>query len=114
MFGVGGLEILIVGVIALLVVGPKELPGLMRIIGRFVGKVRAYARHFTQGIDNIVREAELEEMEKQWKRQNEEIMKRFPADLYDEQPPMAPEDEVAREGDAAPKPGTNSGGDERP
>ena len=88
MFGIGGLELLVVGVIALLVVGPKELPGLMRVVGRFVGKLRAYARHFTQGIDNIVREAELEEMEKEWKRQNEDIMKRYPADLYDEQPPM--------------------------
>ena len=114
MFGIGGLEILVVGVIALLVVGPKELPGLMRIIGRFVGKMRAYARHFTAGIDNIVREAELEEMEKQWKRQNEEIMKRFPAGLYDEQPPMAPEDDGARGGDAAQEPRTKPDGDERP
>ncbi|WP_265564330.1 Sec-independent protein translocase subunit TatA/TatB [Sphingomicrobium arenosum] len=110
MFGIGGIEILIVGVMALLVVGPKELPGLMRIIGRGVGKARAYARHFTAGIDNIVREAELEEMEKQWKRQNEEIMKRFPADLYDEQPPLAGEQDVPREGDATPP---RPDGDER-
>lgn len=85
MFGIGTIELLVVAIAALLFVGPQQLPGAMRTVGRGVGKMRAYARHFTSGIDAIVREAELEEMEKQWKAQNEEIMRQFPADLYEEQ-----------------------------
>ena len=82
MFGIGTIELLVVAIAALLFVGPKELPGAMRTVGRGVGKMRAYARHFTAGIDNIVREAELEEMEKQWKAQNEAIMRDFPDEQY--------------------------------
>ncbi|MEN3972001.1 Sec-independent protein translocase protein TatB [Sphingomicrobium sp. XHP0235] len=84
MFGIGSVELLVVAIAALLFVGPKELPTAMRAVGRFVGKVRAYTRHFTAGIDAVVREAELEEMEKQWKAQNEAIMAEFPSDMYAE------------------------------
>jgi sec-independent protein translocase protein TatB len=42
--------------------------------------VRAHARHFTAGVENIMREAELEEMEKRWREENERIMKQFPVD----------------------------------
>ena len=82
MFGIGSMELLVVALIALLVIGPAELPTAMRSVGRFVGKIRAYTRHFTAGIDAVVREAELEEMEKQWKAQNEAIMAQFPADQF--------------------------------
>ncbi|MCM8557548.1 Sec-independent protein translocase protein TatB [Sphingomicrobium sediminis] len=82
MFGIGTIELLVVAIATLLFVGPKQLPVVMRTVGRWVGKMRAYVRHFNAGIDNIVREAELEEMEKQWKAQNEAIMAQFPADQY--------------------------------
>ena len=82
MFGIGSFELLVVAVAALLFVGPKELPGLMRTVGRFIGKVRAYTRHFTAGIDAVVREAEMEEMEKQWKAQNAAIMAEFPPEQF--------------------------------
>ena len=49
--------------LALIFIGPKELPTTMRTVGRWVGRVRAHARHFTSGIENMMREAELEEME---------------------------------------------------
>ena len=80
MFGIDASELLVVAVIALLFIGPKELPRVMMMIGRWVGKIRGYARHFTSGIENVIREAELEEMEKTWREQNEQIMKQFPPD----------------------------------
>ena len=80
MFGVDTSELLVVAVVALLFIGPKELPRVMMMVGRWVGKIRGYARHFTSGIENVIREAELEEMEKTWREQNEQIMKQFPPD----------------------------------
>ena len=78
MFGVDTTEFLIVAVAALIFIGPKELPGAMRSVGRWVGKARAHARHFTAGIENMMREAELEEMEKRWREENERIMREHP------------------------------------
>ena len=80
MFGVDSSELFIVAVLALIFIGPKELPSTMRTVGRLVGRVRAHARHFTAGIENIMREAELEEMEKRWREENERIMAQFPVD----------------------------------
>ncbi|GAA4022623.1 hypothetical protein GCM10022280_24120 [Sphingomonas swuensis] len=81
MFGVDSSELFIVAVLALIFIGPKELPATMRTVGRWVGKARAHARHFTSGIENMMREAELEEMEKRWREENERIMREFPAAL---------------------------------
>ena len=78
MFGVDSTELIIVAVLALLFIGPKELPTTMRTVGRWVGKVRAMSRHFTSGVEAIIREAELEEMEKKWREENERIMREHP------------------------------------
>ena len=80
MFGVDTSEFLIVAVFALLFIGPKELPRVMMQVGRWVGKVRGYARHFTSGIENVIREAELEEMEKKWREDNQKILAQYPAE----------------------------------
>jgi sec-independent protein translocase protein TatB len=79
MFGVDTSELLVVAVLALLFIGPKELPRTMLTVGRWVGRMRGYARHFTAGIENVVREAELEEMERKWREENERIMRDYPA-----------------------------------
>ena len=89
MFGVDSFELLIVAVLALLFIGPKELPRVMLQIGRWVGKVRGYARHFTSGIENVMREAELEEMEKKWREENQRILAQYPADAYYPEPEPA-------------------------
>lgn len=86
MFGVDTSELLVVAVMALLFIGPKELPRVMMMVGRWIGKIRGYARHFTSGIENVIREAELEEMEKTWREQNEQILKQFPSDATYEEP----------------------------
>ena len=81
MFGVDSLELFIVAIAALIFIGPKDLPVAMRTVGRWVGKIRAHARHFTSGIENMMREAELEEMEKKWREENERIMREHPVAL---------------------------------
>lgn len=78
MFDVAPTELLLVVVVALVVIGPKDLPKAMRFVGKWVGKARGMARHFRAGLDTMMREAELEELEKQWRAQNEAIMREFP------------------------------------
>jgi sec-independent protein translocase protein TatB len=79
MFDIGAAELLVIIVVAVIVIGPKDLPLAMRVAGRWIGKMRRISAHFRSGIDAMVREAELEEMEKKWKAQNEEIMRRSAA-----------------------------------
>ena len=79
MFGVDSTELAVVAILALIFIGPKDLPKVMRTVGYWVGRVRGMARHFTSGIENMMREAELEEMEKKWREENERIMQPAPA-----------------------------------
>ncbi|MEO6581648.1 MAG: twin-arginine translocase TatA/TatE family subunit [Sphingomicrobium sp.] len=80
MFGVDSSELIVVAVLALLFIGPKELPRTMMTVGRWVGQIRGYARHFTSGVENVIREAELEEMDRKWREENERILSIHPAD----------------------------------
>ncbi|WP_341633124.1 Sec-independent protein translocase protein TatB [Sphingomonas agri] len=96
MFGVDSSELAVVAILALIFIGPKDLPKVMRTVGYWVGRVRGMARHFTAGLENMVREAELEEMEKRWREENERIMRLHPAQPEhgevgqpDEMPPVA-------------------------
>ncbi len=79
MFDIGAAELLVIIIVAVVVIGPKDLPLAMRVAGRWIGKLRRVSAHFRSGIDTMVREAELEDMEKKWKAQNEEIMRRSAA-----------------------------------
>lgn len=79
MFGVDTSELILLAVLALVFIGPKDLPMALRTLGRWVGQVRALARHFTSGVEAMIREAELEEMERKWREENERIMREFPA-----------------------------------
>ena len=78
MFDIGASELLVIAIVAILVIGPKDMPLAMRTAGRWIGKIRRVSAHFRSGIDAMIREAELEEMEKKWKAQNEAIMQRSP------------------------------------
>ena len=96
MFGIDSSELAVVVILALIFIGPKDLPKVMRTVGYWVGRVRGMARHFTAGLENMVREAELEELEKRWKEENERIMQAHPPDAHypepgqpDEMPPVA-------------------------
>jgi sec-independent protein translocase protein TatB len=79
MFGVDSTELAVVAILALIFIGPKDLPRVLRTIGYWVGRVRGMARHFTSGIENMMRDAELEEMEKRWREENERILRLHPA-----------------------------------
>ncbi len=74
MFGIDSSEFLLIAVVALLVIGPKDLPRVMRLVGGWVGRGRAMTRHLRSGFDTMMREAEMEEMQKQWAKQNADIM----------------------------------------
>ena len=96
MFGIDSSELAVVVILALIFIGPKDLPKVMRTVGYWVGRARGMARHFTAGIENMVREAELEEMEKRWREENERIMQIHPPGAQypepgrpDEMPPVA-------------------------
>jgi sec-independent protein translocase protein TatB len=78
MFDIGAPELLLIVVIAIIVIGPKDLPMALRTAGRWVAKMRRASSHFRTGIDAMIREAELEEMERKWKAQNEAIMREHP------------------------------------
>ncbi len=107
MFGIDSGELLIIAVVALVVIGPKDLPRMMRAIGNFVGKARGMASHFRSGVDNMIRESELADMEKKWKSDNEKIMREHPL-LPTPSDPEGHEDWAAKEdagaGEAWPEP----------
>ncbi len=75
MFGIDSSELAIIALVALLVIGPKDLPRVMRSVGNWIAKGRAMTRHVRSGFDTMMREAEMEEMQKLWAAQNEAIMK---------------------------------------
>ena len=106
MFGVDTTELLIIAVAALIFIGPKDLPRVMRTVGYWIGRARGMARHFTAGVETMMREAELEEMEKKWREENERIMREYPptGDYPDPPPPPLPPPDSAPVEDDDPRP----------
>lgn len=78
LFDIAPSEFLLTAVVAVVVIGPKDMPRAMRTIGKWMGTVRRVSGHFRSGIETMIREAEMEEMEKKWREQNEAIMKANP------------------------------------
>lgn len=78
MFDVGASELFLIVVVAVVVIGPKDMPMALRTAGRWIGKMRKVSNHFRSGLDAMVREAELEDMERKWREQNDAIMKASP------------------------------------
>jgi sec-independent protein translocase protein TatB len=67
MFDIGWSELLVIAVVAIVVVGPKELPRLMRIFGHYVGKLRRMAADFQRQFEEAVRDTEIDEVRKAMK-----------------------------------------------
>lgn len=85
MFDIGATELLVIVIVAIVVIGPKDLPVALRTAGRWIGNIRRVSGHFRTGIETMIREAEMEDMEKKWREQNERIMAEHPA--VEAQPP---------------------------
>lgn len=64
MLDIGWPELLIVALVTIIVVGPKELPRVLRTVTQMVRKLRAMANEFQSGIDDLAREAELDDLKK--------------------------------------------------
>ncbi|GAB5487936.1 MAG: hypothetical protein Pars2KO_15060 [Parasphingorhabdus sp.] len=79
MFDIGFPEMAVIAMIAVVVIGPSELPRALATAGKWMGKARGVMANFRTGLDAMVREAELQEMEKKWASENERIMKEHPA-----------------------------------
>ncbi len=63
--GIGGLEYLIIGIVALVVVGPERLPGMLRQMGKWVAKMRGMANEFRSSFDEMARQSELDDLRKE-------------------------------------------------
>lgn len=87
MLDLGASELLLIVIVAVIVIGPKDLPLALRTAGKWIGKLRRLSGHFRTGLDAMIREAEMDEMEKKWKTQNEQIMRQDPATLPVESEP---------------------------
>lgn len=79
MFDIGASELLVIVIVAVLVIGPKDMPLALRTAGRWIGKVRRVSAHFRTGFDAMVREAEMQDMEEKWRAQNARIMAENPS-----------------------------------
>lgn len=87
MFDIGPDELLLIVVVAVIVIGPKDLPLALRTAGRWMGKMRKVSGHFRTGLEAMIREAEMQEMEEKWREQNAKIMREHPADAPPEVEP---------------------------
>ncbi|MEX2128729.1 MAG: Sec-independent protein translocase protein TatB [Xanthobacteraceae bacterium] len=73
MFDIGWSELVVIGVVALIVIGPKELPGLLRNIGQVMTKLRRMASEFQGQFQDALREAELDDLRKQAEKFSSDI-----------------------------------------
>ncbi|WP_337995463.1 Sec-independent protein translocase protein TatB [Oleispirillum naphthae] len=64
MFDIGGWELALVVVVAVFVIGPNELPATLRTLGRVIGRLRALSAGFRNQLDEMIREAELDDLRK--------------------------------------------------
>ncbi len=85
MFDIASSEFLLVMLVALVVIGPKDLPRVLSAVGKWVGKARGVAAQFRSGFDEMVRESELQDLEKKWKAENDRIMQAHPPASFHEE-----------------------------
>ena len=93
MLDLGWSEMLLIALAAIVVIGPKDLPQVLRTVGQWTGRARRVAREFKDSVDDMVRDSELEEL-----RRETEQMSRF--SIEEPKPPAGP----PAEPEAAPAP----------
>src|SRR5258707_15022617 len=78
LFDIGWSELLLIGVVALVFIGPKDLPRALRVVGYWFRKAQNLSSEFQSSVDQMIREAELDEMREQLKKATEfDIEKEF-------------------------------------
>lgn len=77
MFDIGWSEFLVIGIVALVVIGPKDLPRVMRTVGQWVRKARSIAAEFQTSIEEMAREAELADLRREIAEANAKLTKPF-------------------------------------
>jgi sec-independent protein translocase protein TatB len=116
----GWSELMLIGMVALVVIGPKDLPKALRVAGFWVRKARTLSREFQSSVEQMVREAELDEVREQLKKASEiNIDQEFrqavdptgslaeslkPPDLPNFSGPVAPETDHNQDAPASPEP----------
>jgi sec-independent protein translocase protein TatB len=112
MFDIGWSELLIIGIVALIAIGPKELPAVLRTVGQYMGKIRRMASEFQGQFQEAMREAELADVKQEFDEMTEaasdltdfdplaEVQKEFDTAL-DDKPHDAAATETATVSDAA-------------
>jgi sec-independent protein translocase protein TatB len=73
MFDLGWTELLVIGIVALIVVGPKDLPGMFRTVGNFVGKAKGMARDFSKAMNDAADEAGVRDVSNTFKKASNPI-----------------------------------------
>jgi sec-independent protein translocase protein TatB len=68
---IGWMELLVIGIVALIVVGPNELPGMFRKMGQFTGRIRAMAKDFQRAMDEAADETGMTDLNKDLKGRRE-------------------------------------------
>ncbi len=77
MFDIGWSELVVIGVVALIAIGPKELPGVLRTVGQYMGKVRRMASEFQSQFQEAMREAEMADIKKSVDEMTDAATKQF-------------------------------------
>ena len=77
MFDIGWSEFVVIGVVALIAIGPKELPGVLRTVGQYMGKVRRMASEFQSQFQEAMREAEMADIKKSVDEMTDAATKQF-------------------------------------
>src|SRR5215510_3690787 len=100
MFDITSSKLLILGIVALLVIGPKDLPALLRTIGKYMGIIKRHAAEFRSQFDEAMRESELAELKKEVEKVGTETEAAIAADPF------------AHDANVLPAPGTEAPGTE--
>lgn len=112
MFDLTSSKLLLLGIIALLVVGPKDLPALLRTVGRYVGMIRRQAADFRAQFDEAMRDGELAELRKEMEnfgQEAESAVRQAETQLHNEMSAIETETRAAMEA-AEPQPSTTPEG----
>lgn len=101
MFDIGWPELLLIAIVAVVVVGPKDLPRLMATVGKYVARMRSMAAEFQRGFEDIAKQTELEELKKEIDRVGE-------GDILSSPPPLHPDERDQQAGEPSTGDSTSS------